>query len=245
MELVGPQKAPLFHPEACVGCGLCEEACPETAQAIRIVPLEERAVSREPLSRAWFDGGGPGEISSRWPRSPLVVAGAVGLALPGPRPDADEPPERNLPLLPDALRRRNDAEGRSADQGRRRSPARRRAASSASTATRCASWCTATSGCATRWCGRGDAFHEVSWEEALGEVARRLEAVKHNYGARGAGHSDRVAAGAAPAGGLPPSLRPRLRQPQRGHGRQPLRGLGAHGPGPDRRHQVLARSPAG
>lgn len=31
---------------------------------------------------------------------------------------------------------------------------------------------------------RGDAFHEVSWEEALGEVGRRLEAVKHTWGAR-------------------------------------------------------------
>lgn len=40
VELVGPQKAPLFHPEACVGCGLCEEACPELAQAIRIVPFD-------------------------------------------------------------------------------------------------------------------------------------------------------------------------------------------------------------
>jgi ferredoxin len=43
VELVGPQKAPLFHPDACVGCGLCEEACPEVAQAIRIVPLEPTA----------------------------------------------------------------------------------------------------------------------------------------------------------------------------------------------------------
>jgi len=25
-----------------VGCGLCEEACPDTAQAIRIVPLEKK-----------------------------------------------------------------------------------------------------------------------------------------------------------------------------------------------------------
>jgi ferredoxin-type protein NapG len=43
VELVGPQKAPLFHPDACVGCGLCEEACPELAQAIRILPLEPKA----------------------------------------------------------------------------------------------------------------------------------------------------------------------------------------------------------
>ncbi len=39
VELVGPQKAPLFHESACVGCGLCEEACPELAQAIVIEPL--------------------------------------------------------------------------------------------------------------------------------------------------------------------------------------------------------------
>ncbi len=39
VEVVGPQKAPLFHPEACVGCGLCEEACPELARAIRIEPF--------------------------------------------------------------------------------------------------------------------------------------------------------------------------------------------------------------
>ena len=40
VELVGPQKAPLFHADACVGCGLCEEACPDIASAIRIDPLE-------------------------------------------------------------------------------------------------------------------------------------------------------------------------------------------------------------
>jgi MauM/NapG family ferredoxin protein len=39
IQLLGPTQAPLYHPEACVGCGLCEEACPEAAQAIRIVPL--------------------------------------------------------------------------------------------------------------------------------------------------------------------------------------------------------------
>jgi ferredoxin-type protein NapG len=39
IEIVGPQKAPLFHANACVGCGLCEEACPDTAQAIVIEPL--------------------------------------------------------------------------------------------------------------------------------------------------------------------------------------------------------------
>ena len=36
VELVGPSLAPLFHPQACVGCGLCEEACPDEADAIRI-----------------------------------------------------------------------------------------------------------------------------------------------------------------------------------------------------------------
>lgn len=29
---------------------------------------------------------------------------------------------------------------------------------------------------------RGDAFHEVSWDDALGEVAKGLEAVKAKYG---------------------------------------------------------------
>lgn len=38
VELVGPQKAPSFNAAACVGCGLCEEACPESARAITIVP---------------------------------------------------------------------------------------------------------------------------------------------------------------------------------------------------------------
>lgn len=42
VELVGPQQAPLFHPEGCVGCGLCEEACPEEARAVRVEPARER-----------------------------------------------------------------------------------------------------------------------------------------------------------------------------------------------------------
>jgi formate hydrogenlyase subunit 6/NADH:ubiquinone oxidoreductase subunit I len=37
VELVGGHSGPLFHPEACTGCGLCEEACPSIAHAIRIV----------------------------------------------------------------------------------------------------------------------------------------------------------------------------------------------------------------
>lgn len=42
VELVGPQQAPLFHAEACVGCGLCEEACPRDAHAVTIVPWAQR-----------------------------------------------------------------------------------------------------------------------------------------------------------------------------------------------------------
>ena len=46
VELVGPRLAPLFHPEACVGCGQCEEACPEEARAIRIRSPAEVAEAR-------------------------------------------------------------------------------------------------------------------------------------------------------------------------------------------------------
>jgi ferredoxin-type protein NapG len=42
VELVGIAAGPLFHAEACVGCGLCEEACPDEAHAIRIVPGEPK-----------------------------------------------------------------------------------------------------------------------------------------------------------------------------------------------------------
>ncbi|MBS1151513.1 MAG: hypothetical protein H6Q89_3211 [Myxococcaceae bacterium] len=40
VELVGGRLGPLFHPEACVGCGLCEEACPDGAHAIQILPIK-------------------------------------------------------------------------------------------------------------------------------------------------------------------------------------------------------------
>lgn len=41
VALVGAAQSPLFDPKACVGCGLCEEACPRYAHAIRIVPVGE------------------------------------------------------------------------------------------------------------------------------------------------------------------------------------------------------------
>lgn len=36
VTLAGPHQGPVFHPEACVGCGLCSEACPDAAKAIDI-----------------------------------------------------------------------------------------------------------------------------------------------------------------------------------------------------------------
>jgi MauM/NapG family ferredoxin protein len=38
VRLDGRQLGPVFDREACVGCGQCEEACPGSALAIRIVP---------------------------------------------------------------------------------------------------------------------------------------------------------------------------------------------------------------
>lgn len=46
VELVGPRLAPLFHQEGCVGCGLCEHACPDEANAIHIRPRGDTAFSR-------------------------------------------------------------------------------------------------------------------------------------------------------------------------------------------------------
>ena len=39
VALVGLQLAPFFDPKQCVGCGLCEQACPTVASAIRILPV--------------------------------------------------------------------------------------------------------------------------------------------------------------------------------------------------------------
>jgi len=44
VRLDGPPLEPVFEARACVGCGLCEEACPERARAIRIVPPSDGRV---------------------------------------------------------------------------------------------------------------------------------------------------------------------------------------------------------
>lgn len=43
ITLRGPMQAPHIEPDACTGCGLCEEACPERARAIRVRPAGEGA----------------------------------------------------------------------------------------------------------------------------------------------------------------------------------------------------------
>ena len=40
IRLEGLLYGPVFDPDECVGCGLCEEACPERAQAVHIAPPE-------------------------------------------------------------------------------------------------------------------------------------------------------------------------------------------------------------
>ena len=39
---LGLYETPIVHSEHCVGCGLCEQACVQMPQAIRIVPLADQ-----------------------------------------------------------------------------------------------------------------------------------------------------------------------------------------------------------
>jgi NAD-dependent dihydropyrimidine dehydrogenase PreA subunit len=39
---LGLYETPIVHPEHCVGCGLCEQACVQMPQAIRVVPLADQ-----------------------------------------------------------------------------------------------------------------------------------------------------------------------------------------------------------
>ena len=39
IKLAGARQRPVFRATACVGCGLCEEACPSDVRAIHIAPL--------------------------------------------------------------------------------------------------------------------------------------------------------------------------------------------------------------
>jgi MauM/NapG family ferredoxin protein len=45
VSLVGPNQSPLFDATLCVGCGLCEEACPSIARAIRILPTSASVIT--------------------------------------------------------------------------------------------------------------------------------------------------------------------------------------------------------
>jgi ferredoxin-type protein NapG len=38
---IGVFETPILNPEACVGCGLCEQACLHLPQAIRVIPTEK------------------------------------------------------------------------------------------------------------------------------------------------------------------------------------------------------------
>ena len=39
---IGLYETPIVHPEACMGCGLCEQACLHLPQAIRVIPTRRR-----------------------------------------------------------------------------------------------------------------------------------------------------------------------------------------------------------
>ena len=63
---LGLFEQPHVHAEHCVGCGLCEQACVQMPQAIRIVPFAE-------LGRRAVAGEGAAERKkpeSRWPQGP-------------------------------------------------------------------------------------------------------------------------------------------------------------------------------
>lgn len=44
VRLEGPLLGPAFDRDSCVGCGQCEEVCPEAARAVRIIPREGESV---------------------------------------------------------------------------------------------------------------------------------------------------------------------------------------------------------
>ena len=63
---LGLYETPHIHAEHCVGCGLCEQACVQMPQAIRIVPfadLGERATAPKVPSEDRIP-------KSRWPQGP-------------------------------------------------------------------------------------------------------------------------------------------------------------------------------